>query len=266
MQSTAESMVDYYFLGTLLPDLKIDEQPEIDFSEFERLLKENLTSADFAKTVTLRNLYDINNLRSYWKGEPLDPIGNLNESDLEEALVTRIILPPYVFAFMDKYETQEERLRHFPELLATFFRESISKADGFFKYYLTLEREMRLILVAFRAKALGRDLYAELQYEDPDEELIAQILAQKDAPSYIPPEKYSDLKHYFEMYENRPIELQKALLEYRFNKIDEKLGLQLFSIDRILAYMAELIMVEHWQQMDKQKGIEIIESMLKEPS
>lgn len=259
-------MVDYYFLGTLLPDLRIGDPPELSFAEFQRLLKENLTASDFAKTETLRNLYDITNLRSYWKGEPLDPVGNLDESQLEEALVTRSILPQYVFAFMDKYDNQQERLRHFPELLAIFFRESIKNASGFFKFYLTLEREIRLILVAFRAKALGRDLYAELQYEDPDEELIAQILAQKDAQTYEPPEKYEDLKSYFETYADKPIELQKALLEYRFNKIDEKLGLQLFTIDKILAYMAELIMIEHWQQMDKQKGLEIIESMLKEPS
>lgn len=257
-------MVDYYFLGTLLPDLKIDEPPELGFIEFKRLLKDNLTSSDYAKTETLRNFYDIINLRSYWKGEPLDPVGNLTENQMEEALVTRSMLPPDVFAFMDKYEKQEERLRHFPELLSTFFREAINNATGFFKFYLTLEREIRLILVAFRAKTLGRDLFTELQYEDPDEELIAQILAQKDAQTYEPPEKYAELKHFFEMYRDKPIDLQKALLEYRFDKIDEKLGLQLFSIDRILAYMVELIMVEHWQQMDKQKGLEIVDSMLKE--
>lgn len=259
-------MVDYYFLGTLLPDLQIDAAPEVGFREFKRLLKENLTNSDYAKTTTLRNLYDITNLRAYWKGEPLDPIGNYNENELEEALVTRSMLPPYVFAFMDKYESLQDRLLHYPELLATFFRESIKDATGFFKYYLTLEREIRLVLVAFRAKALGRDLYTELQYEDPEEELIAQILAQKDAQTYEPPEKYAELKTFFDRYADKPIELQKALLEYRFDKIGEKLGLELFSIDRILAYMAELIMVEHWQQMDKQKGLEIVDSMLKEPS
>lgn len=257
-------MVDYYFLGTLLPDLHIGEIPEIKFRELERLLKENLSEADYAKTATLRNLYDITNLRAYWKGDPLDPTGNYNESELEEALVTRSMLPQYVFSFMDKYEKQEDRLRHFPELLSTFFRDSISRANGFFRYYLTLEREIRLILVAFRAKLLGRDLYAELQYEDPDEEFIAQILAQKDAQTYEPPEKYAELKTLFEKFGDRPIELQKALLEYRFSKIDEKIGIELFSIDRIMAYMAELIMVEHWQQMDKQKGLQIVDSMLKE--
>lgn len=259
-------MSNYYFLGTLLPELVIGEPPEIGFDELDQLLKDNLTNEDYAKTRTIRNLYDISNLRAYWKGEPLDRYGNFNYSELEEALVTRSMLPGFVFDFMDKYESNEDRLKHYPELLAVFFRNAIENSSGFFKYYLSLERELRLVLVAFRAKKLGRDIFKELQYENPEEEFIAQIFAQKDAPIYEPPEKYEEIKTLFEQHYDDPIELQKSLLEYRFNKIEEKLGIELFSIDRVLAYMIELIMVERWQQMDKQKGLEIVENMLKEPS
>jgi len=259
-------MANYYFLGTLLPDLRIGEPPEVGFSELDQLMKDNLTTADYEKTRTLRNLYDISNLRSYWKGEPLDPTGNFNQVELEEALITRTMLPSYVFNFVDKYPTNEERLSHYPELLSNFYKDAISKATGFFKYYLTLEREVRLIMVAFRAKKLGRDIYKELQYEDPEEDLIAQILAQKDAAEYEPPEKYEDIKVLFQQYYDDPLELQKALIDYRFNKIDEKLNIELFSIDRILAYVIEVIMVERWMHMDKQKGLKIVDSMLKEPS
>lgn len=259
-------MPNYYFLGTLLPELTISEEPEIDFDDLDQLLVDNLTLEDYAKTKTIRTLYDIFNLRAYWKEEQLNRYGNYNYSELEEALVTRSMLPGFVFDFMDKYESNEERLAHYPELLHTFVHHAIDHASGFFKYYLKLERELRLILVAFRAKKLGRDIYKELQYEDPEEEIIAQILAQKDAPVYEPPEKYEEIKTVFEQHYNQPIELQKSLLEYRFRKIEEKLGIELFSIDRVLAYMIELILVETWQKMDKQKGLEIVDSILKEPS
>lgn len=259
-------MANYYFLGTLLPELQIGEAPEIGLNELEDLLKDNLSTDDYAKTRLIRNFYDISNLRAYWKGNPLDSYGNFTESELEEALVTHTLLPAFVFRFMDKYESNEERLCHYPELFAFFFRNAIKNTSGFFKYYLSLERELRLILVAFRAKKLGRDIYKELQDENPEEDFIAQILAQKDAPNYEPPEKYEEVKNLFEQYYDNPIELQKALLKYRFNKIEEKLGNELFSIDRVLAYIIELIMVEKWLRMDKQKGLEIVDSMLKEPS
>jgi len=259
-------MTNYYFLGTLLPDLEIGQKPEIGFLEFNRLLKDNLTPADYLKTEALRSVYDIANLRAYWRGEPFNPAGNFTESELEEALLTHTMLPKYIFDFIDKYPSNEERLRHFSELRARFFQQATKEATGFLKYYLTLERELRLIMVAFRAKKLGKDIYEELQYEDPEEDFIAQILAQKDAPEYEPPEKYEEIKTFFNQYYDDPIELQKALIEYYFGKIDEKIQIELFSIDRILAYMIELIMVERWQYMDKQKGLEIVDRIVREPS
>lgn len=259
-------MANYYFLGTLLPDLSLDQPPEISFRELKQLLHDNLSDRDYEKACVIRNFYDMCNLRFYWKGEPLDPLGNLNENTLEEALVTRTVFPPYVFQFADKYENNEEKARHFPELLSTFFQNEIAQAHGAFKVYLTLERDLRLILLAFRAKKLGRDVVKELQYENPEDEIVAQILAQKDAQAYEPPEKYADLRPILAQYYDHPLELQKALAEYRLNKIEEILVKDPFSINRILAYLVELIIVEKWQQLDKQKGLEIVQSMLKEPS
>lgn len=259
-------MPNYYYLGTLLPDLNIGEPPEIGFKELDYLLKENLSAGDYVKTNTIRSIYDIANLRPYWKGKPLDPYGNLDAAGLEEALATRSMLPEYVFEFIDKYSTNEERLRNFAELSSLFFRKSMKNASGLFQYYLKLEREIRLMLAAFRAKKLGRDIIAELQYEDPRDSLVAQIIAQKDAKTYDPPEEYESLKAIFDQHADNPIELQQALLEYRFQKIADRVGVEVFSIDRILAYMIELIMVEKWLQMDKEKGLEIVDTILKEPS
>jgi hypothetical protein len=259
-------MTKYYFLGTLLPELRIGEVPAIGLNELKQLLRENLTTRDYKKTKIIRTLYDILNVRAYWKGESLDPIGNFTASELEQAFITHSMLPPFVFDFIANYATDEERLRHYPKLQVSFFRNAIKESTGFFQYYLNLERELRLVLVAFRAKKLGRDLYIELQYEDPEEDFIAQILAQKDALTYEPPEKYQEIKNLFERYCDRPIDLHKALLEYRFNKIEERLGYEPFSMDRVLAYIIELIMVETWQKMDKQKGLQMIDNILKEPA
>lgn len=256
-------MQKYYFLGTLLPELRIGEPPEIGFREYEQLLRENLSASDYEKTRTFRNIYDMINLRFYWKGEPLNPFGNYSESDLEEAFATRSMLPSYVFDFVDKYDNKNDRLDHFPALLSTFFTKEIERSSNFFKAYLTLERELRLVMLAFRAKKLNRDVLIDLQYEDPEDPIIAQILAQKDSLVYEPPEKYEQLKHIFDKYQNQPLELQKALFEFRFNKIEEMLGLDFFSADRTLAYLVELVLIEQWQQMDRQEGNKIVDHMLK---
>jgi hypothetical protein len=252
-------MTNYYFLGALLPDLRLGEVPEISFGQFEELLEDNLTTEDLSKTKTLRGFYDICNLLSYWKGDELDPFGNLDKNDLE----ARAVFPQYVLDFASTYENDEQKTMHFSHLLSTYFIEEIKSAKGFLKAYLSFERELRLVLAAYRSRNLKRNIFEELQHEDQQDAVVEQILAQKDASSYEPPEKYEALKLILERFSRNPVGLQKALDEFRIEKIREMLVHDMFSIDQILGYMVELMLVSKWIKLDKHKGLKIIDSMLK---
>lgn len=240
-------MKNYYFLATMLPPLQMGTPPEIPFEEFDYLLRLNLSVSDYAQTTVIRRFYDLQNIKAFWKDEPLDPHGNFDVVELEEALIAREGFPDYVYSFLDKHDSKEERVRFFPGLIAAYFREEIARATGFLREYLKFEREWRLVLIGFRAKQLDRDLAAELQFEDFQDDLVAQILAQKDAPRYLPPEGYETLEALFQEYGKLPKELYLALDAYRFAKIESLLKLQLFSIGRILGYLVQLIAVEQWQ-------------------
>lgn len=258
-------MTQYYFVGTSLPPLNLESPPEISQEDLLALLEDNLTNEDLKKTKMIRSLYDILNLRSLWRGEELNPWGTLDANELEEAIAGHVGLPGFVFDFLDAHEKTEDRLHHFPSLLATFFKQQ--QPTGFLKEYLTFEREWRLVLTAFRAKKWGRDLSVEFQYEDPEEELIAQMLAQKDAKTFEPPEKYQELKHLFEKYGDDPLGLEKALSEYRFNKIQSLVEMNdFFSSDAILAYMTQYIIVQEWFDLDSKQGLKIIDNIVKEIS
>jgi hypothetical protein len=258
-------MAKYYFVGTLLPSLSFDSPPEISFSDLEVLLHDNLTTRDYQKILSVRRFFDILNLRAFWLGEELDLRGELSSNDLEEALVNRAGLPDYVYEFVDRYSKKEDRLHHFPLLLARFFQDSENLNDPFLRSYFSFERELRLVMTAFRAKKLGRDLSVELQYENPEEDLIAQLLAQQDAKSYEPPEKYKELKFLFEKHSDNPLALQKALDDYRFETIDRFVNIaDTFSIERILAYFTQFMIVEKWFELNKAKGIQIVDTIVKE--
>jgi hypothetical protein len=256
-------MKDYYFLATILPPLQIGVPPEMSFEEFTHLLEVNLTPKDLAKAKVIRLFYDIQNIRAYWKKEELDPRGNFDEIELEEALLAREGFPEYVYNFLDQYENNEKKIEHFPGLVAAYFNHEIPRATEFLKEYLIFEREWRLVLAGFRAKQLGRDITKELQFEDPHDDLVAQILAQKDAPQFVAPDGYQDLVVLIQEHADNPLELHKALCEYRFQKIEDRLETDLFSVDRILGYMVELIIAEKWIELDKQKGIEIAHKILR---
>lgn len=258
-------MANYYYIGTYLTPLSFSMKPEISFHELDTLLHDQLTEKDYGKTLVIRRFFDLLNLRAFWLREELDPRGEMTSVELEEALMGRVGLPDYVYDYLDAYPHLPDRIRHFPLLLAKFFQTGENLNDPFLHNYFNLERELRLVMTGFRAKKLGRDLSVELQYENPEEELIAQLLAEKDAKAFEPPEKFEELKVLFEKEGDHPLALEKGLDLYRFEKIENLVDMaDQFSIHRILAYMTQLILVEKWFELDEKKGKQIVETIRNE--
>lgn len=257
-------ILDHYFFGAALPPIQIGEPVELPFEEFQFLLATNLNQFDYSRVAALRLFYDIQNIRYLWMGEELDPYGNFSQEELEDAILTGIGIPEYINEFVEKYDEKEERLRNFPALISAYFQNEIPSVSGFLHYYLIFEHEWRLVLTALRAKDLNRDIMVELQFEDPGNELVSQIIAQKDSKTYEPPSRYEKIKGLYETYRDKPVDLYQSLAEYRFNEVEEKLIVDFFSIERIIGYLVQLIIAEKWIQLDKQKGLEIFESIVKE--
>lgn len=253
-------MRNYYFVVPSLPPLALNVRPEITFEELAARLAINLSKEDLEKTKVLRRFVDINNIRALLMEEGIDPRGNLNEKELDEALLVHTILPDYVFDFLDRFEKTADKIRNFSGLLAHFFNEEIPKQEGFLHRYLTFEREWRLVLLALRAKQLHRDVAKELQFEDPTNAIVAHVLAQKDSEIYEPPPEYAELKEVIASCYADPWAEHKAFAEYRFKKIAELAESTPFTIDQILAYMAQLMIIESMFELDKERGKMILET------
>lgn len=254
-------MPAYYFVISAFPPIQLGTKPEMSFKEAKDMLALNLSPQDLREAERLLRPIDLYNIRAFWLGLPLDDRGNYSSKDLEEALLVRDRLPLYLVEYLERYESSQDRLRYFSSLYASLFRDEQAKLKGFLKNYFQMEREVRLILTGLRAKQAGRDLVRELQFEDPQDPFIAEILAQKDAPEFTPPREYEDLKTVFIANRSDPQKLDRALLEYRFNRVEEMEEPYDFSIDRILAYLARLLLAESWMQFDRDKGLAAVEQL-----
>lgn len=260
-------MTEYYFLTSLLPELQIGHIPTLGFSSLMELLETDLTKEDFQLVKHFLHIIDYDNLRSLWNGDPIDKRGNFTKEELERALLegewpNGKEFPDYLLDFLQKYPNNKERVQHFFWLISRFLDDQIVHHTDFFREYYIFEKQWRLVMVGFRAKKYGKDISYELQYEDPYDPIVAQILAQKDTQGFEPPFEYRDLKPIFDEYADNPLELHKALLEYQFRQIVELTGNEIFSIDRILGYLARLLLVESWLVLDVQKGINVVDEMV----
>lgn len=253
----------YYFIRASCPPIVLGEVPEITWQEYKTLLEDNLIPSDKKKLATLLRIYDFENMRFLWNQEPLEPFGNYDEQQLEEALLSEVGFPQYVYRFIEEHPNEKDLVRYFPDLLHRFFQHELPITSGFLHDVLSLERDIRLIGAGFRAKKLGFDLAKELQHEDPDDLLIAHLLAQKDAKQFEPPSEYEALRAIFLRHMEDPLSLHQALLEYRFRWIDERLGTDEISFDAVLGYTLQLIMALKWASVDEKKGQQIIDTLVR---
>lgn len=251
-------MAQYYFLLSALPPLKFGQKPDMSFLDVKEMLAMNLTAKDAKLVEKLLLSIDFYNIRALWLGLPLDPRGNIPRKELEERLHFQEALPEYAIDFLRRYESTSDRLHYFSSMYASLYREETTK--GFLLTYHKLEREMRLILTALRAKRAGKDIAKELQFEDPHDPLVADILAQKDAADYSPPREYEDLKNFFMDNSAEPEKLENAVAYYRFQKI-EAMQSSPFGIDQVLAYLARFLIVESIALRDREQGKMVVEQL-----
>ncbi len=129
-------MTQYYFLASLLPHLEIGHVPDLGYPVFKDFLRVNLSDHGLERVKQFLRLIDIENLRALWTGEPIDSRGNLNQEELEQALVDlnwpgEEEFPDYLGEFLQKYHSSEERADHFSRLMSRFLDEEKESERGF---------------------------------------------------------------------------------------------------------------------------------------
>lgn len=261
-------MKEYYFLASLLPPLEIGHIPALGFADLMVLLDANLGRKDRQTVRKFLSMIDFQNMRAFWAKESFEKRGNLNHEQMEEVLShlewpSGESLPQFLIDYLGKYPSDKERLDHFSLLMSQFYAYQLEHESGFIRDFFAFQRDLHLVLVGFRAKKLSKNVAVELQYEDETDPIVAQILAQKDAKNFEPPFEYKELKRIFEEYADSPLELHKAISEYQFDYIIEHWGNEAFSLERILNYLARLILVEQWLELDVQKGIQLVDRIEK---
>ena len=257
--------MSHYFLLLSLPPLSLKVKPDISYAELKDLLLLNLSESEYRTIFSVFEENDLYHLKAFWLGLTFQEEGVFDPSTIEERLLVQENLPLYLTDFLGKYETNQEKALHFNELLASFYREKEEGKEGFLRDWFSFERSVRLYLTAFRAKTLGRDLSKELQFEDPKDATVAFLIAQKEGSELFVPNEWESLRNLFVQNGQDPEKLHEALLEYRFEKLEElEEKMVPFSFDQVLSYVAKFLLVERFfGQGDREKGYLALEELSK---
>ena len=121
-------MTQYYFLSCAFPKIKLGEKPELSSEALRHLMDMNLSCPDKKMLSDFLLLTDLDNLRRLWLERPLDIKGNLSPGELEDALQRRDFFPDYVFDFIDRFESNKERLQNFQSFWSSISGKGSGKA------------------------------------------------------------------------------------------------------------------------------------------
>lgn len=260
----------FYYLASSLTPIEFGDLADYGFLDLLEKFDLSFSGADRKSFQVLRLFYDIENIKKLLvtTSAPveLDSRGNLNKKELLEALEQRTFFAEYVFDFFDTFTSSKDRLNNFSRLVSDYFRYEAEKASGFLKSYLNFERDYRIILTAFRAKKLKKNIEAEFAFEGFKDPILEYVLNQKDSPYFEAPAGYEDLQEMLLITKDKPLYEYRHLAEYRFMKMREMVHDKPFTIDYLMSYAMRVCILEDLANLNEIKGNENLNIILKDKS
>lgn len=265
---------NYYCLVAGLPDLVADEK-KLAFSsvKFREMLKDDLHHSDFDLVRLFFLPFDHNNLLNllFGREKEWDERGNYSRETIEQLADRKSfefadisMFPQYWADFMNLFYGDEGVGNYFEaDLLLTtgYFRYLASNNNRFVREVALFDRNIGNIMSALNGRKY------EVPYEENlvgDDSVIA-ALSKSKARDFGLSNEVNDIETLVQIFETENLlEREFKLDMFRWNTIDDMIFFNYFSIERIIAFLLKLFIVERWFHLDKEKGQQMFNKIVKE--
>ena len=267
-------MANYYCQIAGLPDVAFDgSKAAFTVERFRDELYPALSARD-AKCVDLlflsidnANILDIlkhgeeariEQVGCYSKEELLDIIASAKDGD-----APRKDVPTYLYRFFDYYIANEsnENIIWNDVLSAYYYDYATASSNKFVAAWFAFNRNVNNILVAFTARKYRMNI-ADVVIGDDE---VANLLRTSAARDF----ELSGALDYFEsvqrMSENGKLqEREHQLDELRWRWLDDNSVFNYFTVERLFVFLQKLIIIERWEALDAEKGMQRYNEMIAE--
>ena len=267
-------MANYYCQVAGLPDVAFDgSKVAFTVERFKEELYPSLSAGD-AKCIdllflSLDNANILNILKNgedakveqqgcYDKEELVEIISSAKDGDSPKKGV-----PSYLYRFFDYYFANEgnENIIWNDVLSAYYYDYAISSSNSFAAQWFAFNRNVNNILVAFTARKYRMNI-ADVVIGDDE---VANLLRTSAARDF----ELSGALDYFEtvqrLSENSKLqEREHQLDELRWRWLDDNSVFNYFTVERLFVFLQKLIIVERWEALDADKGMERYNKMIAE--
>ena len=265
--------MNYYNLIAGLPDLQQDDAKGIpSLLDFKNELLDLLSKSDSRLMLLLFSRYDNQNLLAFQKNKEaeLDPKGNLTAEDwtqlfdliAEGEKFSDSRLLSYVKTFLD---TDLEELSHTkgiaPEdhLAALYFEYAMKSGNKFLNNWFEFNLNVNNILTAVICRKHGFD---QLKMVIGHNE-VAKALRHNHTRDFGLGLLFEDFEVVLRIAEEpNLLEREKKLDALKWSWLEENTFFEYFSIEKVLAYVLKIEMLERWKMLSFEEGALIFRDLL----
>ncbi len=249
---------NYYYLVAGLPDLLLDKKNQV-FSgmEFRQELQAQLDKSDYNLARLLFLEYDNQHLLDIHFGE-VEPGYNR-----DALLLNPFSYIPKYFEWADKQKEPYQKLAFENKLNTLYYSYLLKCNNEFLKKWFLFKLNLKNILATVNCLKYNFEIEKHLVQVTENRELTALLLKKN-----IEPKNFDDLlpmsREIFAVINSSDpvLETELKLDQIIWDYVDDETCYNYFSIEKILAFIIKLMLVERWNKLDEEKGQEMINQLI----
>ncbi len=259
---------NYYCLVAGLQDLTLDAHKLTRTqNDFRIDLQTDLHPQDYKLVAYL--FYPIDNanlLNLLEKGDKeFDPRGCFTREEMEDSIKEPSgILPHYMDRFINAFKNNEPVVAGMSfenQLTTLFYSFTGTLTDGFLAPWYRFNRDLNNLLTAIICRKY--DIPHENQVIGDDE--ITEAIRRSHTRDFGLSAEISWMEDVMNIAKTDNVqEKEKAIDKLKWSYLEEVTFFEYFTIDRVLAFILKLGIVERWLALDREYGTELFMQLLKE--
>lgn len=265
---------NYYCLISSLPDWKLDDRkPLMNSLLFKEMLAQELHADDFKFVQWLYLPYDHTNIlnRLYKKEAPFDERGKYSLEVLEHitnainvandpSLGVEQYLTDFILRFFDA-DDKPARVDAEKELVTGWFEMLKESKNDFLLSYADFEQQSRNVFTAL----LGRKFDIPVVHSLVGDHDMVEALRKSRARDFGLSGEIGHMDQLLQIFEMTNLQEREMRMDIlRWNFYEEATFFHYFSVEKILAFVLKLFIVERWNALDEKRGRELFEKLIAE--
>lgn len=264
---------NYYALVAGLPDILPEDKKVVSTSvELREMLKEEVHPSDYQLVELFFLPFDhINLLNLLFKKETeWDDRGNYSREMMEQLQDRKTFeiadlddVPDYLFDFLERFHGEEQIDDYYKAeqiLTEGYFAFLDSSKNEFVKEFTGYRRNIANVMTALNGRKFNTPFDNALIGDDE----VASALKKSRTRDFGLTTEISDIEHLIQIFETENLMDREFKLDtHKWEYLDEITFFNYFSIEKVLAFILKLFIVERWMELDPALGKEMFNQLLK---